>query len=112
MKTKGLHDVLVQRRLQLIDDLVVTAGMTVQVQWISSSENKADELTRVPLDWVKWFKARFAADVACAGRQCVVGPVSLEQIARAQEDCADIVETNRDLQCDLSGYVNGIQDGS
>ena len=101
VKTKGLHDVLVQRRLQLIDDLVMTAGMTVQVQWISSSENKADELTRVPLDWVKRFKARYAADVACASRQCVVGPVSLEQIARAQEDCPDIVETIRELQCDL-----------
>ena len=57
VKTKGLHDVLMQRRLQLIDDLVVTAGMTVEVQWISSSENKADESTRVPLDWVKRFKA-------------------------------------------------------
>ena len=33
VKTKGLHDVLVQRRLQLIDDLVMTAGMTVQVQY-------------------------------------------------------------------------------
>ena len=101
VKTKGLHDVLVQRRLQLIDDLVMTAGMTVQVQWISSSENKADELTRVPLDWVKRFKVRYAADVACASSQCVVGLVSLEQIARVQEDCPDIVETIRDLQCDL-----------
>ena len=62
---------------------------------------KADELTRIPLDWVKRFKARYAADVACASRQCVVGPVSLEQIARAQEDCPDIVETIRELQCDL-----------
>ena len=88
VKTKCLHDVLVQRRLQLINDLVVTAGMTVQIQWISSSENKADELTRVPLDWVKRFKARYAADFVCASRQCVVGPVNLsfEQIPHAQED--------------------------
>ena len=86
VKTKGLHDLLVQRRLQLINDLVVTSGMTVQVQWISSGENKADELTRVPLGWVKRFKARYAADVPCASRQCVVGPadVSLEQISRAR----------------------------
>ena len=69
VKTKGLHDLLVQRRLQLIDDLVVTTGMTVQVQWISFSENKADELTHVPLDWVKRFKARYAADVLTVLRQ-------------------------------------------
>ena len=88
MKTKGLHDMLVQRHLQLIDDLVVTAGMTVQVQWIRSSENKADELTHVPLEWVKRFKARYDADIACDSRQCVVGPgnVSFEQFARAQEE--------------------------
>ena len=91
VKTKGLHDVLVQRRLQLINDLVVTSGMTVQVQWISSGENKADELTRVPLGWLKRFKARYAADVACASRQCVVSPahISLEQIPRAQEELHD-----------------------
>ena len=39
--------------LAAIDDLVVTASMTVQVQWISSSVNKTDELTRVPYGWVK-----------------------------------------------------------
>ena len=49
---------------------------------------KADELTRIPLDWVKRFKARYDADVACASRQCVIGPVSVsfEQFAPAQEE--------------------------
>ena len=59
---------------------------------------KADELTRIPLDWVKRFKARYDADVACASRQCVVGPVSLEQIARALEEhpCHDFVSDPRE----------------
>ena len=56
---------------------------------------KADELTCVPLDWVKRFKARYDADVACASRQCVIGPVSVsfEQFAPAQEEhpCHDFV---------------------
>ena len=56
---------------------------------------KADELTCVPLDWVKRFKARYDADVACASRQCVISPVSVsfEQFAPAQEEhpCHDFV---------------------
>ena len=56
---------------------------------------KADELTRDPLDWVKRFKARYDADVACVSRQCVIGPVrvSFEQFAPAQEEhpCHDFV---------------------
>ena len=89
------HVQLVQRRLHLIEDIVVTAGTTVQVQWIRSSENKADELTRVHLDWEKGFKARYDADVACASRQCVVGPVNIlfQHFARAKEEhlCYDFV---------------------
>ena len=52
-KTKGPHKVLVQRRLQIVSDLVITACMDVSVEWVPTDQNRADILTRVPPAWVK-----------------------------------------------------------
>ena len=48
VRVSGLQQVLVQRRLQIITDLVAVTGLTFKVQSISSQQNKADQLTRVP----------------------------------------------------------------
>ena len=38
----GLHELLVRRRLQIIQDVVEVAGMEVRVAWVPSAENRAD----------------------------------------------------------------------
>ena len=52
VKTTGLHKVMVQRRLQIIGDIVTTTNLEVDVQWVPSQDNQADVLTRVPTSWM------------------------------------------------------------
>eukprot|EP00117_Sycon_ciliatum_P045923 scpid44614/ scgid2187/ len=47
VKVSGLHATLVQRRLQIIDDLITVSGITVDVEWVRSEDNISDQLTRV-----------------------------------------------------------------
>ena len=89
-KTKGLHEVLVQRRLQVVDDLIAITGLTVEVVWVPSEENRADVLTRVLQDWIKYAKSLEPVDTVAAACLSVVGPVTLEQIGREQKACAEI----------------------
>ena len=53
VRTKALYEALVQRRLQIVTDLIQTAGLTVLVDWVSSADNLADVMTRVPVAWVR-----------------------------------------------------------
>lgn len=53
IKTKGISEILVRRRLSLIKDIVRECELTLQVDWICTNENLADSLTRVPQKWLK-----------------------------------------------------------
>lgn len=87
VKTKGLHEVLVRRRLQIVADLVSVTGMSVSVEWVASQENLADALTRVPDSWVRSYKTTQQDESVTATTISVVsnGPFSIEQIAAAQQ---------------------------
>jgi ribonuclease HI len=49
----GLSEVLVKRRLKLLEDLFHECHIEVSVTLIKSFENRADKLTRVPHSWLK-----------------------------------------------------------
>ena len=85
-RTKGLHEVLVQRRLQIVADLVDTTGLVVSVEWVLTAENRADGLTLVPVAWVKHCKLlKDDGDVTVAAATATVdGPVQIERIIAAQ----------------------------
>ncbi|XP_065177095.1 uncharacterized protein LOC135806835 [Sycon ciliatum] len=51
VRTKGLNDVLIQRRLQVLADLLDVTGLRARIEWVPSAENRADVLTRVPDLW-------------------------------------------------------------
>ena len=53
IKSKGLSEVLVQRRLSLITDIIKECGLTFTIDWIRTEQNAADSLTRVPQRWFK-----------------------------------------------------------
>ena len=85
VRVRGLQQVLVQGPLQIITDLVAVTGLTVKVQWISSQQNTADQLTRVPSSWIRCGKtllARIAPSVTAA--VVTVGPFSLDRVSAAQ----------------------------
>ena len=48
IKTKGMNEMLVKRRLGVLRDLCSEYKLTLSVQWVCSDKNKADYLTRVP----------------------------------------------------------------
>ena len=86
VKVSGLHTTLVQRRLQIIDDLITVSGITVDVEWVRSEDNMSDQLTRVPT----WFRVSDSPkkpqpDVAAAGVTVrALPPLAMGDIATAQ----------------------------
>ena len=89
VRVSGLQEVLVLRRLQIIEDLIATTGMQVEVQWVPSEANHADLLTRVPKEWQKMTKRQPPVAVVVTSLS-VVGPVTREQIEAGQKDDTEI----------------------
>ena len=52
MRAGGLQSVLVRRLLQIIQDVIDVLGIEVQLEWVPSAQNCADELTRIPSAWL------------------------------------------------------------
>ena len=105
IKTGGLYDVLVQRQIQVVNDLVTTAGLDLSLKWVPSHENKVDQLSRVQ----SWCKSVKLPDEVCAtsvGLK-VCGPVSRAQIQIGQQTDDQIQEVIADLRedCDVSDEV-------
>ena len=91
IKVSGLNEVVVQRRLQTIADLVDSACLTVDVEWIPSASNLADQLTRVPEKFTQFWRSKTGHEAhdsvvtaACADG-LAIAPVSLDEIAAAQK---------------------------
>ncbi|KAG1688009.1 hypothetical protein GQR58_008120 [Nymphon striatum] len=52
VRTKGASEMLIKRRLGVIRDTITEFGLTVTVRFVSTTENKADRMTRVPKKWI------------------------------------------------------------
>eukprot|EP00117_Sycon_ciliatum_P010277 scpid12682/ scgid5529/ len=109
VKTSGLYDVLVQRRLQIIADLIVSAQLSVTIEWVASAANPADVLTRVPATWIQLSKKLTATADAPASVSAavttpvatIVGPVLLTDITSAQSTDQLIQTVITQLEQDL-----------
>lgn len=64
IKTRGMNEMLVKRRLAVVKELIKEYGVNVQVRWVKSADNKADDLTRVPHSWMKVTK-QVDVDAVC-----------------------------------------------
>lgn len=53
VKIRALGEVLIRRRLDTFQEIIEQEGLVVSIQFVKSSENKADALTRVPKKWGK-----------------------------------------------------------
>ena len=62
-KPRGISSVLINRCLQLLDDLIKETNITVSVKLVPSSLNLADAMTRVPSRWLHWAKETVAVSV-------------------------------------------------
>ncbi|XP_067939885.1 uncharacterized protein [Watersipora subatra] len=52
-KVSGLNEMLVKRRLNLLNDLISEYQLVLQITPVKSEDNKADELTRAPHKWLE-----------------------------------------------------------
>ena len=95
VKVSGLQQVLVERRLQIIEDLVATSDMIVKVVWVPSKQNLADQLTRVPERYMRYWKQQqqretdaSADSVATVATAAAIStsPVPLAETAAAQKN--------------------------
>ncbi|XP_067932994.1 uncharacterized protein [Watersipora subatra] len=57
VRTKGVAEMLVKRRLGVIRDTIAEYGLAVSVHFVPSVENKADQMTRVPRHWLEYREA-------------------------------------------------------
>jgi len=53
VKSHGMGEALVRRRLQVLKDTVEECELKVRVCYVPSCQNKADILTRVPREWMR-----------------------------------------------------------
>ncbi len=53
VRTTGLSSMLIRRRVQILQSLINEYSIDVKVVYVKSSQNKADELTRVPDRWLR-----------------------------------------------------------
>ena len=94
VRTKGLNRVLVERRLQIAEDIVTSAGLSVTIEWVRSDRNPADALTRVPATWIRYFKQQQDESddsaVAAVSTACIVSPVPLGDILKEQQNDQEI----------------------
>ena len=47
IRTRSLYQILIRRRLDIIEEIINEANYHVSVKWIKSNEDLADSLTRV-----------------------------------------------------------------
>ena len=51
-KVRGTSEMLVRRRLDLLEKLEKEYGLFLKIQWVPSGQNKADRLTRINKKWL------------------------------------------------------------
>ena len=87
VRVSGLNEVLVHRRLNIIDDIVTTAKLPVTIEWVPSQQNKADKLTRVPDLFIRCWKKSAKPDVVAAvsAPPKIVSAIELQDIIDTQK---------------------------
>ncbi|XP_065667733.1 uncharacterized protein LOC136088022 [Hydra vulgaris] len=58
IRSNPLSEMLIKRRLSLLQDLIKEYNINITLKWVPSSKNKADVLTRVPKTWLNELSRR------------------------------------------------------
>ena len=56
VKCTGISEVLIKRRLAIVEEILEDNSLKVVAQLVKSEENKADKMTRVPKEWLRSFR--------------------------------------------------------
>ena len=80
VKTKGAAEILIQRKLGVLRDLIDELGLTVTIKCVASQANKADVLTRVKKSWLE-SERNYSDDAAQVC--CMAGTMTLREVHEA-----------------------------
>ena len=58
VRTKAASKILVRRRLTILQQLIREYGLHIDVTFVASEQNLADELTRMPRKWLELIRHR------------------------------------------------------
>jgi ribonuclease HI len=72
IRTHGMSEMLVKRRLQVIKELCTKFGMSVSTLWVPTTKNKADGLTRVRKRWLDKIRCHGVEDQVESNEKCCV----------------------------------------
>jgi transposase InsO family protein/predicted aspartyl protease len=65
IKTKGMNEMLIKRRLSVVKEICDEYGLQVTVRWVESARNKSDVLTRVPRSWLEAVRVEEHSEEVC-----------------------------------------------
>ena len=77
LKTKASSEMLIRRRVALLTSLMAEYKLDIRVEFVASSCNLADSLTRVPREWLK--PEVWRSSTAC-GAQATAGAVDVRAV--------------------------------
>ena len=83
VKTKGISEMLVKRRLGMIEKLASEYDIQLSVDLVSSSKNRSDALTRVPQYWLQ--KDRPKGTLTAVANAVQTQPLSIEMVRQSHE---------------------------
>lgn len=94
IKTRALSEVLIRRRLDTIQEIIKEMEMDISVKLVSSVDNLADQLTRVPKNWCNILqKSTNAVDTtkeSPVDTRIAAGPVDLAMVTAAKPTLHDV----------------------
>lgn len=109
VRTHGLGEMLVRRRLDIIRKLCEAYDLTLRVSYVPSAENLADRLTPVPKTWIVMIKEA----VVCAVSSKQIEESKIHELLRTVHDSTHLgVERTLFLarQCDPRVERNDVKD--
>ena len=90
LRTEATSEMLIRRRLALLTALVAEYGLSISIQYVTSSCNVADALTRVPREWLK-------NDSGAIGTACGAKVMAADAMIRAVYEASGHPGINRTL---------------
>ena len=94
VKSRALDEILIQRRLNTFREILEEEKLSVTISLVTSEENLADEMTRVPKKWLAISESEMSASIA------------IEEVRDIHNRCHFGVDSTYELVKEVDPQVN------
>ena len=102
VKTTALGEILIRRRLDTLKEIIEQENLKISIQFVRSSENLADQLTRVPKSWL----SPQTDDEVVAASALTAGKATIDDVRVIHERCHFGVDRTLELARERYGKNN------